>query len=185
MAKLRICKVREVKTPEYGTPGSGGIDFFVPEFNEAFWKEFHLVDSNKEQMRLGKVLLRDKDILVRGSGRVVIPSGIMVDLMKYKRNLELPKGYDIGLIAKNKSGVGSKKGFDRLAEFVDSDYQGEIAINVVNTGEHEQSIFAGDKLIQFVLMPILKAEIVVEEKKNLFKKSTLRGDGGFGHTDKK
>lgn len=29
--KLRFIKTKEVKTPSYGTPGSAGIDFFVPE----------------------------------------------------------------------------------------------------------------------------------------------------------
>lgn len=28
---LQIIKTRPVKTPEYGTPGSAGIDFFVPD----------------------------------------------------------------------------------------------------------------------------------------------------------
>ena len=45
-------------------------------------------------------------------------------------------------------------------------------------------VFPNDKLIQFVLMPIIKAEIVVEDEKKLFKMSSERGDGGFGHTDK-
>ena len=185
MQKIKICKTREVKTPEYGTPGSAGIDFFVPDFTESFLSDLYKNEVNKEQMRLGKLLLRDKDILLRGHGRVVIPSGIKADLLGFKRNYEeLPKGWDIALVAKNKSGVGSKKGFDRLAELIDSDYQGEICINIVNTGELEQSVFPNDKLIQFVLMPIIKAEIVVEDEKKLFKMSSERGDGGFGHTDK-
>ena len=29
--EMKFIKVREVKTPAYGTPGSAGIDFFVPE----------------------------------------------------------------------------------------------------------------------------------------------------------
>lgn len=29
--ELKFIKVREVRTPEYGTPGSAGIDFFVPD----------------------------------------------------------------------------------------------------------------------------------------------------------
>ena len=31
MTTLRFSKVREVKTPQRGTPGSAGVDFFVPE----------------------------------------------------------------------------------------------------------------------------------------------------------
>jgi dUTPase len=27
---IRFIKIRDVKSPEYGTPGSAGIDFFVP-----------------------------------------------------------------------------------------------------------------------------------------------------------
>lgn len=31
MQKLRISKARDVKTPERGTPGSAGLDFFLPQ----------------------------------------------------------------------------------------------------------------------------------------------------------
>jgi len=55
MEKLKIFKTREVKDPEYGTPGSAGIDFFVPP-------------------DIGPSLL------IPPSGSVLIPSGIRANV---------------------------------------------------------------------------------------------------------
>ena len=39
---IKFIKIREVKTPAYGTDGSAGIDFFVPED----FKPHHLTPGN-------------------------------------------------------------------------------------------------------------------------------------------
>ena len=36
---IRFIKIGDVKTPEYGTPGSAGIDFFVPNDFESVFLE--------------------------------------------------------------------------------------------------------------------------------------------------
>ena len=62
------------------------------------------------------------------------------------------KGY--ALVAFNKSGVALKKNLQVGACVVDSDYQGEIHLHVVNVGLATQMIMPGEKLVQFLMLPI-------------------------------
>ena len=177
---LNYTKVREVKNPEYGTPGAAGIDLFVPELNPKTFKDIYDNPQNLGQIKLGRLMLRDTDILLRPQGRVIIPSGIKVNLEKLARDMELPKYMDLSLQVKNKSGVSTKKGLDRLAELIDSDYQGEIGISIVNTSAMEYPITSGEKIVQMVITPIVKVELCQVGEKDLFKTKTKRGDKGFG-----
>jgi dUTP pyrophosphatase len=103
---------------------------------------------------------------------VNIPSGIRTIF---------PKGN--ALIAFNKSGVAVKKSLQVGACVVDSDYQGEIHLNVVNVGISTQTIMPGDKLVQFIMVPIELPN--VEEIKEWDQELTERGTGGFGSTGTK
>jgi len=145
--RLRIAKVRDVRTPERGTAGSAGLDFFVP-------RDFS-----------GQILSPHKTIL--------IPAGIKVDV---------PDGF--ALIAFNKSGISNRLGLDVMGCVVDSDYQGEIHLSVVNTSDSAVVINAGDKLVQFILIPVGMHEVESVEEDELFEFDTVRGTGGFGSTGK-
>lgn len=101
----------------------------------------------------------------------LIPSGVHVDV---------PRGW--ALIFFNKSGVASKKQLDVLACVVDCGYHGEVHLNVVNNGSTPQTITAGDKLLQGVLLPVGQHATVEETLDNLYKEATARGAGGFGST---
>lgn len=98
-----------------------------------------------------------------------IPSGIKV---------RIPDGY--ALIAFNKSGVAVKQGFHVGAQVIDSDYDGEVHINVTNVSGDVQTIVPKQKIIQLILLPIILAE--VEELSELPSRDTERGEGGFGST---
>lgn len=105
-----------------------------------------------------------------------IPSGIKVIL---------PKNYT--LIAFNKSGVALKQNLDHLAEVVDYDYNGEIYINIINVGNKPSVIERGQKIIQFLLIPVLLNNEIEEIDNEYFEKNkitTERGEGGFGSTGK-
>jgi dUTP pyrophosphatase len=105
--------------------------------------------------------------------RVLIPSGIKTWLEP-----------GTALIAANKSGVASKKGLIFGAQVVDSDYAGEVHINVINTSDREVTIQTGEKLIQFIHTPVLLSpveEVDAKEFERLHDKSQ-RGEGGFGST---
>ena len=65
---------------------------------------------------------------------------------------------------------------------VDSDYQGEIHIHLVNTSKKKVDIEAGEKLIQFLLIPVDHCPVEVVPETELFSDETQRGSGGFGST---
>ena len=103
--------------------------------------------------------------------RYFIPSGIKASV---------PDGY--ALIAMNKSGIALKKNLMVGACVVDSDYQGEIHLHLINVGPNPITIAPGEKLVQFLLMPVDHGTIEVVEEKNLFEWTSIRGEGGFGST---
>ena len=102
----------------------------------------------------------------------LIPSGIKASV---------PPGH--ALMAFNKSGVAVKKNLHVGACVVDEDYQGEIHINLTNVGTREECKFrSGEKIIQFVLLPVFYDTIEEVEISALFEGITERGEGGFGST---
>lgn len=101
---------------------------------------------------------------------IFVPSGIRCNV---------PKGYM--LMAANRSSMG-KKGMLVGASIVDSDYTGEIHLNLWNVSDEEQNFFPGDKIVQFILVPVLNIEI--EEVDELDEIDSDRGNKGFGSTNK-
>jgi len=144
MKTIRISKVREVKTPTRGTPGSAGLDFYVPEGITG------TIPSGED---------------------VCIPSGIRVDV---------PAGY--AFVAHNKSGVALNKKLTVGACVVDEDYQGEIHLHLFNVGEETVDIEGGEKIVQFLLLPVKYPRVEVVPDKELFYSTSKRGAGGFGST---
>ena len=102
---------------------------------------------------------------------VCIPSGIRADV---------PAGY--ALVAFNKSGVALNKHLDVGACVVDEDYQGEIHLHLTNVGKAGVFLTAGEKIVQFLLIPVLYAIIEVVGETELYEAETDRGSGGFGST---
>jgi dUTP pyrophosphatase len=108
---------------------------------------------------------------VQPGSSALIPSGIKVSV---------PKGH--ALVAFNKSGIATKRGLIVGACVVDEDYQGEIHLHLMNVGQEPQEITAGDKITQFVLLPVLYDGVEVVEPSSLYEQATVRGDGAFGST---
>ena len=107
--------------------------------------------------------------ILKSGESVLIPSGIKA---------QVPRGY--ALIAFNKSGVSVKQGLSVGACCVDEDYEGEIHLHMINTSDKDQTIVTGQKLVQFILLPINYSD--VEEVAELTSRNTQRGSGGFGST---
>lgn len=159
---MKFCKVRDVKSPERGTGKAAGIDFFVPNLG--------------------------KPIILSPFYDLLIPSGI---------KMEIPEGYM--LMAADKSGVVTsgpaciaagrtpKKGaFDSAvilgAKIVDEDYQGEIHIHLINTGNTSILIRPGMKIAQFILVPVSYEGLEEVAENELFSRSSERGEGALGST---
>ena len=81
-----------------------------------------------------------------------------------------------------RSGLGHKHGIvlGNLVGLIDSDYQGELMVSVWNRGQNTFRLEPGERLAQYVLVPMVQAEF--EQVEEFV--ATGRGAGGFGHTGK-
>lgn len=88
----------------------------------------------------------------------------------------------VGLIFP-RSGLGHKSGIvlGNLTGVIDADYQGELMISLWNRSTEDYTIAVGERVAQYVVVPVARPEFVVVEE---FDSATTRGAGGFGHTGK-
>ena len=105
--------------------------------------------------------------------KVLMPTGIKANIPK-----------DTMIQVCNKSGIASKLGLLVGACIIDSDYQGEIILNLWNVSNKAVTIASGAKISQMILVPILFPTMEEVDESTLFDKETERGDGGFGSTGK-
>ena len=79
-----------------------------------------------------------------------------------------------------RSGLGHKHGIvlGNLVGLIDSDYQGELMVSCWNRGNTPFTIEIGERLAQFVLVPVVQAQFEVVSDFT----ETERGSGGFGHS---
>jgi dUTP pyrophosphatase len=79
-----------------------------------------------------------------------------------------------------RSGLGHKHGIvlGNLVGLIDSDYQGELMLSCWNRGKNAFTIEVGERLAQYVLVPVLQAELEIVEEFT----ASERGAGGFGHS---
>ncbi len=102
---------------------------------------------------------------------VLIPSGIAISI------------HDPGLVALlvPRSGLGIKHGIvlANTIGVIDSDYQGEIGIGIVNRGATPYTIEPGERICQMMFVPVQQAQLCVVAD---FSQESGRGSGGFGST---
>ncbi|KEZ77111.1 dUTP diphosphatase [Salinisphaera hydrothermalis] len=79
-----------------------------------------------------------------------------------------------------RSGLGHKHGIvlGNGTGLIDSDYQGELKVSVWNRADVAYTIEPGERIAQFVLIPVVAAELAIVDE---FDESD-RGIGGFGST---
>ncbi len=77
-----------------------------------------------------------------------------------------------------RSGLGHKHGIvlGNLVGLIDADYQGELMVSCWNRGQDVFVMQPGERLAQYVLVPVVQAEFEVVDE---FQASS-RGAGGFG-----
>ena len=108
---------------------------------------------------------------VEPGDRINIASGIKVDV---------PHGY--ALIAFNKSGVATKTGLLAGACVIDSGYQGEVHLNLVNASNDDVVVEPGMKILQFIMLQVGLDRPAEVHESELYSDETARGVGGFGST---
>jgi len=173
MGAIKFLKVREVKNPARANSTDAGIDFYVPTFTREFVAD--LFEKNKDTFQNLSISFDDGVMYVElfPLSRILIPSG-----------LKCKMGSERMLCAANKSGVASKLGLIFGSQVVDSSYQGEIHISIINVSNDTVKIVEGMKLIQFIETPIILSDIeITEESDNFFVEKTERGEGGFGSSE--
>ena len=101
----------------------------------------------------------------------IISTGIMV---------AIPEQYEIQI--RPRSGLAAKNGISVLNTpgTIDSDYRGEVKVILINLGKDIFEINKNDRIAQMIVCPIIKVEL--KEVENL--PETVRGEGGFGSTNK-
>ncbi|MDD2856809.1 MAG: dUTP diphosphatase [Desulfuromonadaceae bacterium] len=101
----------------------------------------------------------------------LIPSGIAISI------------HDPGVVALlvPRSGLGIKHGIvlANTVGVIDSDYQGEIGIGIVNRGTLPYTIEPGERICQMMFVPLLQADLSIVTE---FSQESIRGAGGFGST---
>ena len=100
-----------------------------------------------------------------------IPSGI---------KMIIPEGYCLQFV--NKSGWGSK-GLFVGACLVDSDYRGEVHLDIHNFSDTAINLTAGMKIVQAILLPVPNVNpMEIDPEEFSVYENTERGAGGFGST---
>tara|TARA_Y100001949_G_scaffold120385_1_gene102366 strand:+ start:353 stop:790 length:438 start_codon:yes stop_codon:yes gene_type:complete len=101
----------------------------------------------------------------------IISTGIMI---------AIPEQYEIQI--RPRSGLAAKNGISVLNTpgTIDSDYRGEIKVILINLGKDIFQINKNDRIAQMIVCPIIKVEL--KEVESL--PETVRGEGGFGSTNK-
>lgn len=107
--------------------------------------------------------------VIPAGGRALLGTGIA---------MEIPDGY-AGLVW-DKSGLSNNHGLKTLGGVMDAGYRGEIKVGLINLGEKDYIIEAGNKVAQVVIQKVEHTEIKEVEELS----DTTRGIGGFGSTGK-
>ena len=165
---IDFLKVRNVKDPIWNFNENAGIDLFIPEKDDDVVIE--IMDFNDKYGN--SVVIEGNIITVPAHQDILIPAGIK---SKFPKN--------VALMANNKSGVATKKKFVFGAQLIDTSYQGEWHIHLINTSNKDQTLEFGTKCVQFV--PVLlytEGCTVTTDADGFFTEATDRGEGGFGST---
>lgn len=149
---------KNIKLPKYETTGASGLDVRA-------WK--YSLPSNLDEV----LDFPEKGLTIRPCGRVLIKTGIHV---------ELPQNKEIQV--RPRSGLALKHGIT-LANAIgtcDEDYRGDIGVILLNTSNEPYTVHEGDRIGQLVLMSVDKFDW--QEVDSLG--ASERGEGGFNSTGK-
>ena len=109
-------------------------------------------------------------VVLKAGARCTVPTGIAI---------ALPDAGYVALVFA-RSGLGIKKGvcLSNGVGVIDSDYRGEVAVGLLNTGAEDYLIRPGERIAQMAVVPVVQAELEQVDELD----DTARGVGGFGST---
>ena len=136
--------------------------------------------------QVGGTRVQDPNRATSGSGgfdlystvRVDIPPGCNAKIGTGIR-MAIPEGW-VGIICP-RSGVAAKSRVVPGARIIDSDYRGEIFIDLHNRGQDTFEVLKGERYVQIIFVPVNTNMEYVDTLDDV----TERGTGGFGSTGSK
>lgn len=93
---------------------------------------------------------------------------------------KVPAGHVALILPRSSTGVKGGVHLGNTVGVIDSDYEGEWKVNIRQHDNNNVEWGAGDRLFQFVVVPIATPELQFVEK---FSTASERGAGGFGSTN--
>ena len=105
------------------------------------------------------------DINIYPQERVPIPTNLKI---------AIDAGF-VGIV-KERSGLAFNRGIETKAGVIDADYRGEVKVLLKNDNNHMFKIKKGDRIAQFLIVPINLTEFTQVEELP----PTNRGENGFG-----
>lgn len=111
----------------------------------------------------------DEPVTLRPMERRLIPTGL---------HIALPAGFEAQI--RPRSGLALKHGVTVLNTpgTVDADYRGELMVLLINLGDRDFVVNAGERIAQMVIARHENADFIIVEELD----ETERGEGGYGHT---
>lgn len=113
----------------------------------------------------------EEDVILKPLERALVSTGLYISI---------PAGYEAQV--RPRSGYAIKQGITVLNSpgTIDADYRGEIKVILVNLSNSDVTITNGERICQLVFAKVDQIDWVQVEELD----STVRGEGGFGHTGK-
>jgi dUTP pyrophosphatase len=96
-------------------------------------------------------------------------------------SFEIPEGFVMLVFSRSGQGFNHNVRLANCVGVIDSDYRGELKVKLKADFSTPMEVKPGDAIAQAMIVPIPKVSFVDVESLS----ETLRGEGGFGSTDKK
>lgn len=144
------------------------IKFLDPRLGTEFPKPDYATDGSAG---LDIRAMVNAPITLPPGGVELIPTGFALDF----------SDSNLGLLVLPRSGLGHKHGIilGNSVGLVDSDYHGQVMLSMWNRSDTAFEIHPGERIAQMVFVPVVQVRLrTVSELSG----SSIRGEGGFGHT---
>jgi len=190
----------EVKAPERKTEGAAGWDLHIPVFNQAFLDAFlplnrRIIDL-EAACALRSAVMADEESPAFApacayiesnavdEGRLVIPPGARAIIPSGLR-FAIPDHWM--LEGANRGSVASIQGIVHGAHVIDCDFRGMVFLSVINTSNTPKVLAGGSSLLQVLVREVPVVTMTETEFSSLYlhAKTSARGEGSLGSTDKK
>ena len=111
----------------------------------------------------------DEDLTIQPQEAALVPTGLAV---------AIPQGFEGQVRARSGLAVAHGLAVINAPGTIDSDYRGEIKVDLINLGKNPFTIHRGDRIAQMIINRVYRVQW--DLKKSL--EATERNEGGFGHT---